>query len=71
MKVLIIGASGYLRNTIYKKLKEYSNDDIYGTCNTSKNHEFIQINILPLLFPLIQHTYFLEELLIKNELLFI
>lgn len=46
MKLLIIGASGYLGNTIYKKLKEYSNDHIYGTCNTSSNHELIQINVL-------------------------
>jgi dTDP-4-dehydrorhamnose reductase len=46
MKLLIIGASGYLGNTIYKKLREYSKDDIYGTCNTSSNQEFLQINIL-------------------------
>lgn len=46
MKLLIIGASGYLGNTIYKKIREYSNDDIYGTCNTSSNHELLQINVL-------------------------
>lgn len=46
MKLLIIGASGYLGNTIYKKIREYSNDDIYGTCNTSGNHELLQINVL-------------------------
>lgn len=46
MKLLIIGASGYLGNTIYKKLREYSNDEIYGTCNTSRNHELLQINVL-------------------------
>lgn len=46
MKLLIIGASGYLGNTIYKKLREYNKDDIYGTCNTSSNHELIQINVL-------------------------
>ncbi|WP_160687737.1 NAD-dependent epimerase/dehydratase family protein [Clostridium sp. C2-6-12] len=46
MKLLIIGASGYLGNTIYKKLKKYSNNEVYGTCNTSSNHELIQINIL-------------------------
>lgn len=46
MKLLIMGASGYLGNTIYKKIREYNNDDIYGTCNTSSNHELLQINVL-------------------------
>jgi len=46
MKLLIIGASGYLGNTIYKKLKECSNDDIYGTCYTSANQELLQVNVL-------------------------
>jgi len=46
MKILIIGASGYLGNTIYKKLKESSNDDIYGTCYSSGNQELLQINVL-------------------------
>ncbi|WP_346931156.1 sugar nucleotide-binding protein [Clostridium sp.] len=46
MKILIIGASGYLGNTIYKKLKESSNDDIYGTCYTSANQELLQVNVL-------------------------
>ncbi|MGH4123893.1 MAG: NAD-dependent epimerase/dehydratase family protein [Clostridium sp.] len=46
MKLLIIGASGYLGNTIYKKLKECSKDDIYGTCCKSSNQELLQINVL-------------------------
>lgn len=46
MKLLIIGASGYLGNTIYKKLKECTNDDICGTCFKSSNHELLQINVL-------------------------
>ena len=46
MKLLIIGASGYLGNTIYKKLKECNNDDIYGTCCNSSNQELLQINVL-------------------------
>jgi dTDP-4-dehydrorhamnose reductase len=47
MKFLIIGASGYLGKTIYKKLKDNNKDDeIYGTCNTSSNEELIQINVL-------------------------
>lgn len=46
MKLLIIGASGYLGSTIYKKIMEYSSDQIYGTCNTSSNNKLIQINVL-------------------------
>ncbi len=46
MKLLIVGASGYLGNTIYKKLKECSNDDIYGTCCNSSKQELLQINVL-------------------------
>lgn len=46
MKLLIIGASGYLGNTIYKKLKECTNDDIYGTCFKSNSHELLRINAL-------------------------
>jgi Nucleoside-diphosphate-sugar epimerases len=41
MKVLVIGASVYLGNSIYKKLKE-CNDDVYGTCCKSCNEEFMQ-----------------------------
>ncbi|MGO5065520.1 MULTISPECIES: hypothetical protein [unclassified Clostridium] len=41
MKLLIIGASGYLGNTIYKKLKESTNDDIYGTCCTDMEDAII------------------------------
>ncbi|MBM7868785.1 dTDP-4-dehydrorhamnose reductase [Clostridium pascui] len=44
MRILIVGASGYLGNTIYKKLKEYTCDDIYGTCCKFSNHELLQIN---------------------------
>jgi dTDP-4-dehydrorhamnose reductase len=46
MKLLVIGASGYLGNTIYKKLKERNNDDIYGTCCRSSKQELMQINAL-------------------------
>ncbi|MFL0248038.1 NAD-dependent epimerase/dehydratase family protein [Candidatus Clostridium stratigraminis] len=46
MRLLIIGASGYLGNTIYKKIKECTNDEIWGTCCRSSNHEFLQINVL-------------------------
>lgn len=46
MKLLIIGASGYLGNTIYKKLKERGSDEIYGTCCKSSKDDLLQINIL-------------------------
>jgi dTDP-4-dehydrorhamnose reductase len=46
MRLLIIGASGYLGNTIYKKLKERTIDDIFGTCCKSSNKELFQINVL-------------------------
>lgn len=46
MRLLIIGASGYLGNTIYKKLKECTNDDICGTCCKASNQELLQINVL-------------------------
>jgi dTDP-4-dehydrorhamnose reductase len=46
MRVLIIGASGYLGNTIYKKLKECCSDDIYGTCCNSTNQELIRADVL-------------------------
>lgn len=49
MRLLIIGASGYLGNTIYKKLKECTNDDICGTCCKSGNRELLQINVLNIL----------------------
>lgn len=46
MRILIIGASGYLGNTIYKKLKASSSDEIYGTCCSSSGDEFLTINVL-------------------------
>lgn len=42
----MIGASGYLGNTIYKKLKESGNDNIFGTCCRSDNQELLQVNVL-------------------------
>lgn len=46
MKLMVIGASGYLGNTIYKKLKELNNNEIYGTCCKSNNQELLKINVL-------------------------
>ena len=46
MKLLVIGASGYLGNTIYKKLKAGTNDNICGTCCKLSNDELLQINVL-------------------------
>lgn len=46
MRIVVIGASGYLGNTIYKKLKTLNNDEIYGTCCKSNNSELLKINVL-------------------------
>lgn len=46
MKLMIIGASGYLGNTIYKKLRDCTTDEVYGTCYKSNNLELLNINIL-------------------------
>lgn len=32
MRFMVIGASGYLGNTVYKKLKNSYDNDVYGTC---------------------------------------
>lgn len=49
MRILILGASGYLGNTIYKKFKECTNDNICGTCYKSGNQELLQIDVLNIL----------------------
>lgn len=46
MRILIVGASGYLGNTIYKKFKERGSDEIYGTCCNSASNELMTINVL-------------------------
>ncbi|MCT4598151.1 MAG: NAD(P)-dependent oxidoreductase [Vallitalea sp.] len=46
MKVLIIGASGYLGNVIYHKLKKNENNTVYGTCYKSITQDLIQANLL-------------------------
>lgn len=46
MRLLVIGASGYLGNTIFKKLKKCGNDNILGTYCKSGNQEFLQVNVL-------------------------
>ena len=46
MKLMIIGASGYLGNTIYKKLRDNTTDEIYGTSCKSNNQELLSINVL-------------------------
>lgn len=46
MKLIVIGASGHLGNTIYKKLKKYGRDEIYGTCCKSSRDELLQIDVL-------------------------
>lgn len=49
MKLMVVGASGYLGNTIYKKLKVNSSNDILGTCYKSGDQELLQVNILNIL----------------------
>lgn len=46
MKILVMGASGYLGNTIYEKLKKYNRDEIIGTCCRFGNQELMKINVL-------------------------
>lgn len=46
MKLMIIGASGYLGNTIYKKLRKSTNDTICGTCCKFSSDGLLQINVL-------------------------
>lgn len=46
MKILVIGANGYLGNTIFKKLKESVNNDIYGTCCNSSSQGLLRVNVL-------------------------
>lgn len=46
MRIIVLGASGYLGKTIYSKLKEYTDDEILGTCCKSDNQEFLKINVL-------------------------
>lgn len=41
-----MGASGYLGGTIYRKLKEFTEDEIIGTCYKTDHHEFLKINVL-------------------------
>lgn len=47
MKILIIGASGFLGSTIYHKLKSVENIELLGTYITHRNqNEFIQLDVL-------------------------
>jgi dTDP-4-dehydrorhamnose reductase len=45
MKYMIIGASGYLGNTIYKKLLLKKSEQVYGTCYHNSLPELININL--------------------------
>lgn len=46
MKVMILGASGYLGGMIYEKMKRDSNMEVSGTCGTSRtNKEFIRLDV--------------------------
>lgn len=46
MRIIVLGASGYLGKTIYKKLKKSSENDVFGTCCKSDTHELLKINVL-------------------------
>lgn len=46
MKLMVVGASGYLGNSIYKSLKACSNDEIYGTCCKTSNQELLKTDLL-------------------------
>lgn len=46
MKILVVGASGYLGNTLYNKLKGNKTDQVFGTCYKSDNHEFLKVDVL-------------------------
>ena len=46
MKVLILGASGFLGEILYKKIKEETDFWVLGTYNESKiNNELIKLNV--------------------------
>lgn len=46
MRIVVLGATGYLGQVIFKLLKERSNDEIYGTSCKTIHPEYIQMNIL-------------------------
>ena len=45
MRCMVIGASGYLGNTIYKRLQLKSNISICGTCHKKSNQEFVKLDL--------------------------
>jgi dTDP-4-dehydrorhamnose reductase len=45
MRFMVIGASGYLGNTVFKKLKDTYENDVYGTCYKMDIQELIKINL--------------------------
>ena len=46
MKILVMGACGYLGNTLYKKLKKINNNEVLGTCFKHTNSELLKIDVL-------------------------
>lgn len=46
MKIMVMGASGYLGNTVYKKLKLDVSNEVYGTCHTANNQELLKIDLM-------------------------
>src|SRR5471030_505990 len=46
MKVLILGASGFLGGTLYRKLKEETNFWVLGTyCESKVHNDLIKLNV--------------------------
>lgn len=46
MKILIIGASGYLGKNIFIRLKQSKNYEIVGTCFSSNDKELVKVDLL-------------------------
>lgn len=45
MRFMVIGASGYLGNNVFKELKNVHGSDVLGTCCKTENKELIKINL--------------------------
>lgn len=45
MKVLVLGASGFLGGHLYRKLKEDGKIQVLGTCNISNNVELVKVDV--------------------------
>lgn len=46
MKVLVVGASGYLGGEIYHQLQDNQDVTVYGTCHKTNSNDLIRANLL-------------------------